>query len=251
MIKKIHKMVIIPEFKIYKLYKKIVILILIIFLILVFLGLVLRENFRLAFINTLLVTDISELENNIINLEKDKILLYNEIEQLEDKLKFSKLSMKEKVDRVSEIILTENPSIKGKSKLFAKSYVIISEYDNIDLALILGIGRVESVFKQRITSHAGAEGIQQIMPSTMRILSKSMKLPTYEINDIITNISASAFFLNDLLNKYPIEQALTYYNEGGDPKTLKQRTEKRLQQKDSYVNLVLFYRNKYYKMLYN
>ncbi|HOJ49188.1 MAG TPA: transglycosylase SLT domain-containing protein [Spirochaetota bacterium] len=77
---------------------------------------------------------------------------------------------------------------------------------NIDVYLITGLIRQESVFDEKAVSIAGAKGLTQLMDSTAKpIITKLYKEKIIENTDIFdpnTNIMVGIFYLHDLFNTY-------------------------------------------------
>ena len=214
----------------------------------------------------LLVFRVGEFNRNINILTNEKELLQSKIETLNKRIYLAEMDKKiiqQKIESKAHIsqdnnvalftyiIETENPRLKGMSKVIAMSYEIVSQVYEQDPFLLLAIGKVESNFQPEAISYAGARGIHQMMPSTMKFISEDMELPKYNIHDILTNMTASAEFLYSLKEKYTLEEALTHYNEGGDFRTLSKRTNARLNTNGSYVNKVLYYKEKFKMMSKN
>lgn len=80
---------------------------------------------------------------------------------------------------------------------------------------IYALIRCESFFKTQVTSHAGAVGLCQLMPSTARGIAKHFKLDSYDILDPQTNIRFGVFYLSRMIrsqNNYA--KAFAAYNAG-------------------------------------
>lgn len=92
---------------------------------------------------------------------------------------------------------------------YAETYALSEE-------LIYAVIRTESGFRPAVISHAGAQGLMQIMPDTHDWIE--FKLGIKEPNDVFdeeTNISYGTYLLSYLLNKYNDEEcALAAYNAG-------------------------------------
>lgn len=81
---------------------------------------------------------------------------------------------------------------------------------NIDAGLIKAVIKAESNFNPRAVSHAGAQGLMQLMPSTARGLGVSDSF------DAEQNVMAGTRFLKDMLKRYggDVDSALAAYNWG-------------------------------------
>ena len=89
---------------------------------------------------------------------------------------------------------------------------------NLDPALIAGVIYVESRFRDQ-TSHAGAKGLMQIMPSTADYIAGKSGGTEFEQGDLATpqiNIAYGSWYLRYLLDRYHGNTvlALAAYNGG-------------------------------------
>jgi soluble lytic murein transglycosylase-like protein len=86
--------------------------------------------------------------------------------------------------------------------------------EGIDPGLAFRLVKVESGFNTRATSHVGAVGLTQVLPSTARLYEPG--LTTQQLYDRDTNLRIGFRYLRDLLDRYPanIELALLAYNRG-------------------------------------
>lgn len=84
---------------------------------------------------------------------------------------------------------------------------------NVTPSVALAVARIESSFRPRVVSSAGAIGVMQIMPRTGRDL---FGLSQAELFDPATNIRAGVTFLDQLIERYDgrIDLALSHYNGG-------------------------------------
>jgi soluble lytic murein transglycosylase len=93
-----------------------------------------------------------------------------------------------------------------------------AEAKNLDPALIAGVIYVESRFRDQ-TSHAGAKGLMQILPSTADYIAQKSGGTRFEEGDLATpqiNISYGSWYLRYLLQHYHGNEllALAAYNAG-------------------------------------
>ncbi len=90
---------------------------------------------------------------------------------------------------------------------------------SLDPALILGLIRQESAFKEDAYSASNARGLMQILPSTGRQLARRAQVGNYSVQKLSqarTNILLGTLHLRTLLEKYGREElALAAYNAGG------------------------------------
>lgn len=86
--------------------------------------------------------------------------------------------------------------------------------NEIDPELAFGLVKVESSFRNAATSHVGAVGLTQLMPSTARWLQPGVT--TRQLRDPQTNLRIGFRYLNDLIEKYDGDTrlALLAYNRG-------------------------------------
>jgi soluble lytic murein transglycosylase len=89
---------------------------------------------------------------------------------------------------------------------------------NLDPALIAGVIYVESRFRDQ-TSHAGAKGLMQILPSTADYIARKSGGTRFEQGDLATpqiNIAYGSWYLRYLLQHYHGNEllALAAYNAG-------------------------------------
>ena len=93
-----------------------------------------------------------------------------------------------------------------------------AEQKNLDPSLIAGVIYVESRFRDQ-TSHAGAKGLMQIMPSTADYIAHKSGGTEFEQGDLATpqiNIAYGSWYLRYLLEHYHGNTilALAAYNAG-------------------------------------
>ncbi len=100
------------------------------------------------------------------------------------------------------------PDLKGCAKL-DKSIELYSRKYGIDPVLIRAMIQVESGFEPRAVSHAGAQGLMQIMPGTQSYLGLEDPF------DPDANVEAGIRYLSSLLERFhSLELALAAYNAG-------------------------------------
>jgi soluble lytic murein transglycosylase-like protein len=87
---------------------------------------------------------------------------------------------------------------------------VASETHGVDAALVRAIMHAESWFEPRAVSHAGAEGLMQLMPATQR------RFGVRNPFDPVDNISAGVAYLSWLLEEFQgdLDRAIAAYNAG-------------------------------------
>jgi soluble lytic murein transglycosylase-like protein len=92
---------------------------------------------------------------------------------------------------------------------FYKAFADASTATGLPVALIAAVAYEESRFDPYARSHAGAEGLLQLMPSTARELAISTETPE-------GNVLGGARYLRQLLDRFDgdLELALSAYNAG-------------------------------------
>lgn len=89
----------------------------------------------------------------------------------------------------------------------------------LDEALILAVIMAESSFNHNAQSHAGAQGLMQLMPTTAADIARRMGMHDFNPQDVWdpdVNIAMGAFYLNWLYARYngDITLMLAAYNAG-------------------------------------
>ena len=98
-------------------------------------------------------------------------------------------------------------------------YLIAAAEDfGVPLALVTAVAYVESRFKTKALSRAGAAGIMQIMPKTRRYLLGKLGEPDFDpLADTAQNIRLGAYYIARLIRRWrgrPIDWALASYYAG-------------------------------------
>lgn len=116
--------------------------------------------------------------------------------------------------------LTAKNSVKDSINNLKENQSYIGQYNdiirqaaeeyNVPERLIASIIKHESNFNPNIVSHAGAEGLMQLMPGTAKFLGVSNSF------DPVQNIKGGAKYLRQMLNQFSgnLEHALAAYNAG-------------------------------------
>jgi len=90
--------------------------------------------------------------------------------------------------------------------------------EGIDPGLAFRLVKVESGFNPRATSHVGAVGLTQVLPSTARLYEPG--LTTQQLYDRDTNLRIGFRYLRDLLDRYPANMSWRYSRTtAGRPKS--------------------------------
>jgi soluble lytic murein transglycosylase-like protein len=95
---------------------------------------------------------------------------------------------------------------RGKIMRLVRKY---SRLHRVDSKLVQAVLQVESNYRTRAESDAGAQGLMQIMPCTQQDLG------VYDAFDPAENIAAGVQYLSRMLERFPdLETALAAYNAG-------------------------------------
>lgn len=121
---------------------------------------------------------------------------------------------------------------------------VLAHRHKVDVALVKAIIHTESCFDYRATSHAGAEGLMQLMPKTAARYGVNDPQNPYE------NLDAGIQYLRDLLIKYHwnLHYALAAYN-AGEKAVYYYNGVPPYKETREYVQKVLAYRD-FYKRTY-
>lgn len=126
----------------------------------------------------------------------------------------TKVSLDEKAVTTSQktAVATIPPSLSDKTERQAIEHAIqrAAERYNIPSELIQSVVRCESNFKPEALSHAGAQGLMQLMPATAGDLGVTDPF------DIQQNVDGGTRYLRQMLDRFEgdIESALAAYNAG-------------------------------------
>ena len=94
-------------------------------------------------------------------------------------------------------------------KRFEKAFAAASRETGVPLSLLVAMAYEESQMNPNARSHAGAQGLLQLMPATARELALDARVPK-------DNILAGARYLRNMLNRFDgnLDLALAAYNAG-------------------------------------
>lgn len=90
-----------------------------------------------------------------------------------------------------------------------------NEYD-VPIPLILAVTRQESAFNPKAVSHAGAQGLMQLMPGTAKECAGDIGRGYTNVFHVGTNVQLGTFYLRKMLTRFndDIELAVKAYNAG-------------------------------------
>ncbi len=99
---------------------------------------------------------------------------------------------------------------------YEETIIKYSKQYDIDPALIAGIIYSESHFNANAASHAGAQGLMQIMPTTGQAIATRIGEPYGDLFDPETSIRYGTYYIKSLVDKYngDVDAALAAYNGG-------------------------------------
>lgn len=102
------------------------------------------------------------------------------------------------------------PFYRGDPSAYDRLIRKMARLYNIDAALIKAVMHAESAFNPHATSHKGATGLMQLMPSTAR------QYGVYDLYDPVQNVQAAVRYLSDLMDRYRENTTLVLaaYNAG-------------------------------------
>lgn len=131
----------------------------------------------------------------------------------------------------SEVEITEPPT--GKEADFADIIREASDRYQIPESLIREVIRAESAFNPKAVSHAGAQGLMQLMPATAKMLGVDDSF------DPKQNIMGGAKYLRMMLNRFDnnLSKSLAAYNWG--PHRVDKGRTNMPEETTNYVNVIL------------
>jgi len=169
------------------------------------------------------VTELSDLlQNNRDSFEKEQNLLNNKINSIDVAIN-SKSKRWAKIKKVR--LITKNFINNKKYKKYmnivdltryATAVVDFSAEYDVEIPLILAVTTQESAFNPKAVSHAGAQGLMQLMPGTARECAGDIGKRYTNIYHIGTNVQFGTFYLRKMLTKFDenIDLAIRAYNAG-------------------------------------
>lgn len=101
-------------------------------------------------------------------------------------------------------------------RLYAEEISQVAQKYGLPEYLIYGLVRSESFFDAGISSHAGAVGLAQLMPTTAADVARKLKIQEYDLTDPHTSVEFGIFYLSELIGRLDnsIIEALYSYNAG-------------------------------------
>jgi soluble lytic murein transglycosylase-like protein len=104
---------------------------------------------------------------------------------------------------------TPEPQTDSKASLEALAQKTAAKY-GVNASLVNSVINAESGFDPKAVSHAGAQGLMQLMPSTAQELGVTNPL------DPVQNVDGGVRYLRDMLDRYShnVPLALAAYNAG-------------------------------------
>ena len=102
---------------------------------------------------------------------------------------------------------------------FASIVVDAAEEFDVDVSLVLAVARRESAFNPNAQSHAGAQGLMQVMPNTAREIAADLGVRHYSMFKIRDNVRFGTYYLMKLLDEFgdhpdKLSLAVLAYNAG-------------------------------------
>ena len=131
------------------------------------------------------------------------------------------IALADSYNRPDLAVMLANRSRYGDGNAHWSGYPVLvhEDYSKVEEALILALIRQESAFRVRARSHAGAQGLMQVMPATARHVSRIVGVKYSRLRltqDAKYNMHLGISYLRMLLdrydNSYPL--ALAAYNAG-------------------------------------
>jgi soluble lytic murein transglycosylase-like protein len=120
------------------------------------------------------------------------------------------------IDRVDARLMLRVPDLADPDRArLAETIVDEAVAARIDPLLVLAVIEVESSYDPRAISVAGARGLMQLLPTTMRSEAERSRIPFVDPHDPVANVQAGVRYLRRLLDAFGQEEvALMAYNAG-------------------------------------
>lgn len=100
--------------------------------------------------------------------------------------------------------------LSNRGEALDAAFIAAGRQFSLSPALLKAVARAESCFDANAVSHAGAQGLMQLMPATARMLGVSNSFNSQQ------NLLGGARYLADMLKRYSanLDLALAAYNAG-------------------------------------
>jgi soluble lytic murein transglycosylase-like protein len=116
---------------------------------------------------------------------------------------------------IAEILAERLDSFpKKRTPALARHLMELCEKHHFEPAFVLSLIEVESRFRTRVHSKAGAVGLMQLMPGTARFIAKANQLPYHRnsLEDPFINLTLGMAYLAYLRDKYIINEGYSAYH---------------------------------------
>jgi hypothetical protein len=146
-----------------------------------------------------------------LNKNKEKISILDESIDSKDK-RWARIK---RVRDAIESTTHETPPILELTKV-ASAIVDYSDQYDVPINVVLAVSKRESNFNRKAVSHAGANGLMQIMPETGKEIAADIGKRRYSLFDIRDNIRFGTYYLKKMLYRFDgdLELAVRAYNCG-------------------------------------
>lgn len=193
-----------------------------------------------------------EERDSIISTLRERLSIVDEAVNSKDK----RMS---RVKHVREAILktirdNRYPNVLSPYDLAALSGAVVDASEEFDVPknLILAIMKRESAFNPKATSHAGAQGLMQIMPATAKECADDIGKRYYDNYSIRDNVRLGAYYIWKMLRRFDgdVGLAIRAYNAGPTivQKVISQEIADYPAETKAYVQYVLESKKDYEKL---
>lgn len=172
----------------------------------------------LCLVITGLVIQHLQMQNVILEFRSDQEVKTRQIQRLDAGIEYQSRRAKFLITARDSIIRKHNRTLSNEVAYgIAETALYICEKYNINPVLLFSIGRQESRFEMRATSHKGAAGIYQIHPLTGRMLCDALNIEYRPevLYDLKVNTQLAGKYLDYLHAEYrDLTLILIGYNAG-------------------------------------